>query len=170
MHDTAAWNEVTRLLREARQYLAPERSVANSSGVPVGQLTGTLEEFDEFVEQNELELAWDALATVARRRTAPLSFWRNLARAAALMQLPDKEKEALQRSAPVISCDQALTVAKIDAERVYPDLLAFRITVVFEDDGWHIDYTLKDTRMNGGGPHYVIDAMSGKILSKRYEQ
>jgi hypothetical protein len=37
-------------------------------------------------------------------------------------------------------------------------------------DGWHIDYQLKNPLSNGGGPHYVIDAATGAIVSKRYEQ
>ena len=36
--------------------------------------------------------------------------------------------------------------------------------------GWHIDYWLKNPNLNGGGPHYIIDATSGAILQKRYEQ
>jgi hypothetical protein len=28
----------------------------------------------------------------------------------------------------------------------------------------------RGTRKNGGGPHYVNDAATGAILSKRYEQ
>src|SRR5436305_90002 len=39
-----------------------------------------------------------------------------------------------------------------------------------EEDGWHVDYELKDPRLKGGGPHYVIDRFNGAILSKRYEQ
>lgn len=39
-----------------------------------------------------------------------------------------------------------------------------------EDDGWHIDYELKDANVNGGGPHYIIHPLSGAIISKRYEQ
>ena len=39
-----------------------------------------------------------------------------------------------------------------------------------EPDGWHIDYELKDPNLNGGGPHYIIDAATGAILHKRYEQ
>lgn len=27
-----------------------------------------------------------------------------------------------------------------------------------------------DPTLNGGGPHYVVDAESGRILRKRYEQ
>jgi len=42
--------------------------------------------------------------------------------------------------------------------------------VGLEADGWHVDYILKDERARGGGPHYVIDAHTGGILSKRYEQ
>jgi hypothetical protein len=29
---------------------------------------------------------------------------------------------------------------------------------------------LRDPNLQGGGPHYVIDAETGAILSKRYEQ
>jgi hypothetical protein len=42
--------------------------------------------------------------------------------------------------------------------------------LVLEPDGWHVDYELKDPRLKGGGPHYIIDADSGTILSKRYQQ
>jgi hypothetical protein len=74
------------------------------------------------------------------------------------------------QSGQTISCDQALQVARLDAERAYRDLSPFCIQIVLEPDGWHIDYELKNTRLRGGGPHYVIDARTGTILSKRYEQ
>jgi hypothetical protein len=69
-----------------------------------------------------------------------------------------------------VSSDQALQVARLDAETAYGDLDGFRISMVLEPDGWHIDYDLKDATRDGGGPHYVIDAQSGTILAKRYEQ
>ncbi len=69
-----------------------------------------------------------------------------------------------------LSCDQVLKIAHEDAERVYRDLSRYEIRLVLEDDGWHIDYELHDRRARGGGPHYVIDATDGQILSKRYEQ
>jgi hypothetical protein len=47
---------------------------------------------------------------------------------------------------------------------------AYRIQLVLEADGWHVDYELKDARLKGGGPHYVIDARTGAIIAKRYEQ
>ena len=73
---------------------------------------------------------------------------------------------------PSISCDQALATARRDAEIAYRDLPArmYRITLSLEADGWHVDYDLTDRQINGGGPHYVIDAQTGTILSKRYEQ
>jgi hypothetical protein len=73
-------------------------------------------------------------------------------------------------TSPKVTCDQALAVARVDAENAYRDLSPYRIIVVLEADGWHIDYHLKNPLSKGGGPHYVIDAATGAILSKRYEQ
>ena len=71
---------------------------------------------------------------------------------------------------PMIAGDQALTIAQADAVKAYRDLSGYRIQLVLEADGWHIDYELKDARLKGGGAHYVIDAATGVIVSKRYEQ
>ncbi len=70
----------------------------------------------------------------------------------------------------VIPADQILRVAQTDAGQTYGDLLQFRVTLALADDGWHVDYELADPRLNGGGPHYVIDPASGRITSKRYDQ
>ena len=69
-----------------------------------------------------------------------------------------------------ISCDEALAIARKDAETAYRDLSSFRIIIERRPDGWHIDYELSDVYLKGGGPHYVVDAATGAILSKRYEQ
>jgi hypothetical protein len=66
--------------------------------------------------------------------------------------------------------DQALTIAQTDAIKVYKDLSPYHIQLVLEQDGWHVDYEVKDPRLKGGGPHYVIDAITGTIVSKRYDQ
>ena len=66
--------------------------------------------------------------------------------------------------------DQALSIAQGDANSAYRDLSPFRIQLLLQDDGWHVDYDLKDPNWKGGGPHYIIDAVTGAILSKRYEQ
>src|SRR5436305_10848969 len=93
---SATWDEIKRLLREARDDLAPQGVAQAPSPVSVGLLSGTLEEFEEFLTQNEFELAWDALAAVAERAHASAGCWRTLAHAAALMHLPDKERVAIR--------------------------------------------------------------------------
>jgi hypothetical protein len=72
--------------------------------------------------------------------------------------------------APRVSGVAALRIAHADAEEVYRDLSAYRIVLALEADGWHIDYQLKSATAVGGGPHYVIDAATGAIANKRYEQ
>jgi hypothetical protein len=71
---------------------------------------------------------------------------------------------------PSITSDQALRIARLDAERVYRDLSPYRASVSLELDGWHVDYELKELHLQGGGPHYVIDPKDGAILTKQYEQ
>lgn len=71
---------------------------------------------------------------------------------------------------PSITSDQALRIARQDAERVYRDLSSYRTSVSLERDGWQVDYELKDPDVQGGGPHYVIDPEDGAILAKQYEQ
>ena len=69
-----------------------------------------------------------------------------------------------------VTSDEALRIARADAERVYGDLNQYCIKIVHEPDGWHIEYELKDLTIRGGGPHYVIDATTGDIVSKKYYQ
>jgi hypothetical protein len=68
--------------------------------------------------------------------------------------------------------DAVLRIAQVDAVKAYRDFSheLYTISMTLESDGWHIDYNLKNPRLKGGGPHYIIDARSGAILSKRYEQ
>jgi hypothetical protein len=66
--------------------------------------------------------------------------------------------------------DQALAIAQADAARAYGDLSPYCIRLALEPDGWHVDYELKDPRLKGGGPHYVIDSTTATITSRRYEQ
>lgn len=73
-------------------------------------------------------------------------------------------------AAKPISRAEALDIARKDALRVYRDLSIYEERARLEDDGWHVDYELTSSEAQGGGPHYVIDAFSGRLLSKRYEQ
>jgi hypothetical protein len=63
-----------------------------------------------------------------------------------------------------------LRIAHQDAQAVYHDLSAFKITLTPCADGWHVDYDLTDPLVAGGGPHYVIHPETGDILARRYEQ
>jgi uncharacterized membrane protein YkoI len=69
-----------------------------------------------------------------------------------------------------ITSDQALKIARYDAENIYRDLSEYSILIILEQDGWHVDYELKNPEAQGGGPHYIIDSNTGNILKKRYEQ
>jgi hypothetical protein len=69
-----------------------------------------------------------------------------------------------------LSSDQALKVARSDAETAHRDLSSYQITISLENQGCRIDYELKDSAIQGGGPHYLIDSVTGTILEKRYEQ
>lgn len=77
---------------------------------------------------------------------------------------------AEQRPKSLITCDQALRIAHTDAIAAYRNLDEYRITVALASDGWHVDYELTNQAMQGGGPHYIIDANNGIIRDKRYEQ
>lgn len=69
-----------------------------------------------------------------------------------------------------LPADRVLAIAQADAERAYRDLSLYRLSMVQESDGWHVDYELKNPLACGGGPHYVIEAETGEILQRRYEQ
>jgi hypothetical protein len=71
---------------------------------------------------------------------------------------------------PAITRDEALRIARLDGEKAYRDLSDFYVAVALEADGWHVDFELKDSNWCGGGPHYIIDPMDGRILWKIYEQ
>src|SRR5207245_3818491 len=73
-------------------------------------------------------------------------------------------------SRTAISSHEALRIARLDAEEAYGHLADFRIEILLERDGWHINYWLKDPNLNGGGPHYVIESNTGAIVSKKYFQ
>lgn len=71
---------------------------------------------------------------------------------------------------PTVTGDQALRTALADASAVYTELHLYDITLRLHPDGWRVDFEFKDEDAQSGGPHYVIDATSGAILTKRYEQ
>jgi hypothetical protein len=96
---TTTWKSVETLLRDAFAELSPPS--INEVREPVSGLTvltGTVEDFLEFLEHNELELAWDELESMGRRGQRSETFWLKLSEAAATMNLSDKAAAALKRS------------------------------------------------------------------------
>ncbi len=75
-----------------------------------------------------------------------------------------------EKSLTLIDKEKALEIANNDAQKAYRDLSIYNIKAELIGEKWHIDYNLSDPKMLGGGPHYVISAKTGKILSYKYEQ
>jgi hypothetical protein len=63
-----------------------------------------------------------------------------------------------------VTADQVLAIAQADAVQAYRDLSGYSIHLTLEDDGWHVEYDLKDPRLKGGGPRYLIDPLAGSII------
>ncbi len=74
-------------------------------------------------------------------------------------------------TAPAVDRQQAIAIAEADAVPVYGNSLnVLTLEVALHDDGWHVEYHMRRPRWAGGGPHYVIDADTGAIKSKKYYQ
>jgi hypothetical protein len=73
---------------------------------------------------------------------------------------------------PSVTLQQAITIAETDALPMYGAewLNKLEVRAALRDDGWHIEYHQWRPRHTGGGPHYVIDAATGAIVSKKYYQ
>ncbi len=73
---------------------------------------------------------------------------------------------------PVVTRTQAIGIAEADASLMYGKYLhTLVLEMSLHDDGWHLEYRPKrDGYRTGGGPHYVIDAETGVIVSKTYYQ
>jgi len=71
-----------------------------------------------------------------------------------------------------VSSFHALEIAEADGIQAYRDLSGLRIEISKEDDRWLVKYFVdsKGRYIAGGGPHYVIDAKTGEIVSKVYYQ
>jgi hypothetical protein len=68
-----------------------------------------------------------------------------------------------------ISRDMAIALTRPDATKAYGPLTGFDLTICELSNVWRIIYSPK-SGLNGGGPEYVVDKTSGKILDKQYSQ
>ena len=64
----------------------------------------------------------------------------------------------------------ALRIAHDTANQVYRDLSFYEIKTHLNDEKWFVDYEINRIGMKGGGPHFVISAINGEILSLRFDQ
>ena len=81
--------------------------------------------------------------------------------------------EARSAIPPSIEVHEALAICHADGLLAYEQLHHYEIEIFLEKDGWHIEYGIRQrngSRVAGGGPHYVVDATTGEILSKKYYQ
>jgi len=76
----------------------------------------------------------------------------------------------IEESSVLIDRETALKIAEKNARTAYRDLSIYDVKADLREENWYVDYELSNPQMVGGGPHYVISARTGEILSYRYEQ
>ena len=75
-----------------------------------------------------------------------------------------------KNSFTLIDRDSVLRIADENARTAYRDLSVYTVKATLKDEKWYVDYELSNPDINGGGPHYIISAKTGEILSYRFEQ
>jgi hypothetical protein len=70
----------------------------------------------------------------------------------------------------LVDKETSLKIAEKDADISYRDLSIYNVKAELKENRWYVDYNLSNPDMLGGGPHYVICAKSGSIITRRYEQ
>jgi hypothetical protein len=80
------------------------------------------------------------------------------------------ENQHHSRKASLISEKDAIQIATKDATKLWTTLDMFEMTVTELPGSWRVEFELRNKRLNGGGPSYVIDKETGKILSKIINQ
>lgn len=76
-----------------------------------------------------------------------------------------------QKDTSGISEERALELAREWASKAYRDLSVYNVAIELKDDGnYYVDYTLSNPNMVGGGPHFVISAKTGELISSRFAQ
>jgi len=90
-------HKIRTCLAKALLELPETISNQETKPVPSGFLIGTRDEFEEFLEHDEFELAWETLFSMANRTDGSPSFWSLLATSADLMGLTDKHRAVLKK-------------------------------------------------------------------------
>jgi hypothetical protein len=69
-------------------------------------------------------------------------------------------------TAPVISKEAALEIARREAKKDSERLGDYEPAALEEASAWRVVFKLKDKRLNGGGPKYRINKVTGEIVEK----
>lgn len=67
------------------------------------------------------------------------------------------------------SREDALAIARRDAAQAYSSLESYNVTACELTNVWRVIYS-PEGGLDGGGPEYVIDKRTGRIINKRYYQ
>lgn len=73
----------------------------------------------------------------------------------------------------LVSRETAISIATQDARRVFSnpgELDVYEPIATLTAEGWRVDFEFRDPGLTGGGPHFLIDRHSGRILKRRFEQ
>lgn len=81
----------------------------------------------------------------------------------------DKNNPNLSEPLRPISKEAAIAATKSDAEHAYGSVVKYDVIGCELANSWRVIYDLREDTV-GGGPEYVVDKWSGKIIHKRYYQ
>ena len=68
-----------------------------------------------------------------------------------------------------INRETAVRIAKEDARQAYT-LKDYNIGIYEQPKTWRVVFKLRDPGLDGGGPDYLIDKKTGKILNATYNK
>jgi len=85
-------------------------------------------------------------------------------------QGPGGEKSVARETVPAISREAALKIARRDAKKESVPLVGYEVVALEEASAWRVVFRLKDKRLNGGGPKYLINKATGEIVERKYTQ
>ena len=92
IRDVSRQHDLERNWQITRHYLASARDVLGDTGH-----VGSIRDYQDYLDHNELEVAMDALGAAAKEHPARPEFWQIMAKAAGNMGLRERADEFLRR-------------------------------------------------------------------------
>ena len=69
-----------------------------------------------------------------------------------------------------IDREEAIEIAKHDADSAYGDISMYDIVIDTVGDRWKIDFVTNDSSKAIKGPHYLIAKLGGRFVMKHYDR